>query len=65
MVFGVLLNLLSVLIGFWMGKKTVRPEERVFTSEKVSNDDSDIINTPDLFHELAQEEEKDERIKTA
>ena len=58
-------TLISALVGFWMGKKTVRPDERVFTELPASTEDSDILNTPELFEELVnKEEDKDARVST-
>ncbi len=62
---GVALTLFSVAVGFWMGKKTVRPEERVFNQEKITNDDKHILETPDYFEErLNREGSTDASIKT-
>jgi hypothetical protein len=58
------LVLFSVLLGFWMGKKTVRPTERAFKTEKVTNEDSHILDTADYFEERTNREGNDERVKT-
>lgn len=61
---GAILTLVNILIGFWMGKKLVRPEERVFMTDKVTNDDADILDTVDMFEELTNKEDNNERVET-
>lgn len=61
-----LIVLVSVLVGFFMGRRTVLPPEQpVITTPFYDDSGKDVLNTPDIFSESVNElEDKDERVST-